>query len=127
MLADNSANTLWLIRAYDATIDSQVHVGMEDLEQGVEVPVARSCEERVGDLPLTREIGFGSRHVLHPPAPAACKLLNGGLGPVKGSGDLGEPHAEHACSTNENRSAGVNASNANADVAAVTPASCVRC
>jgi hypothetical protein len=71
-----------------------VDLGVEHLQEGTEVAVARSGEERIDDAALLREVTVRLRRAAHAPAGAARQLLGGRLGAVEDRRDLGEGHAE---------------------------------
>ena len=77
-------------------VDAEHHVGIEHLEQRVEVAGPRGGEEGGDDLALAAEVGIGrGRRAAHAPARAAGELARGGGRAVDDRGDLVERHAEH--------------------------------
>jgi hypothetical protein len=69
--------------------------GVEHLQEGIEIAVARSSEERVDDTPLLREVTVGLRRVAQAAPGAAGELLGGRFGAIERGGDVGERHGEH--------------------------------
>jgi hypothetical protein len=82
-------------RAQHAAIDPELDVGIEHGDERVKVAIARSGEERIDDLPLSRKVRIRLRGSPHTAPGAAGQLLRCGLGTVKGTGDVRKRHVEH--------------------------------
>ena len=73
-------------------IDPQFDLGIEDVQERIEVAITRRGEERVDDLPLSHDIRVGLRSALHAPSRAAGELLSRRFGTVESRGDVREWH-----------------------------------
>ena len=83
-------------RAPRPGVDAQRDLGVEELEQRVEVPFSRRFKERVDDSALLGELDvrLGVRG-LDAPTRAACELTHRLRSPPGDPGDLIERHREH--------------------------------
>ena len=74
-----------------AALDAQDDVGIEQLEQRLEVASASRAEERIHPFALASEVRFGLGRRSADPAPGAARQLPGGLGRAADDRrDLGE-------------------------------------